>query len=1032
MRGRTLPHQLICRPPVARRWAFCILLLLIPRFVSSQPADLRFDQITTLNGLSQDVVTCIQRDHLGYLWIGTEDGLNRYDGYSISVYKRERERGTTPGANVVHGLCDYGDGGLLVAMQSGLMVYDRNKDRLERPKGALSAFTSSNTAHPARDVHGGYWFIVSGDSLVHYIPETDSLKVFTFSSGSRPGVAEGITNEFVDRRDSLWVITDSGVAVYHGGAGSFEMITIRYKGGADAKPVAPTTLAEDQSSNLWVGTVAGMYHLQRTSRTVSFVPLQHTVRDIVSGKLQWDSHGRLWIAGFAGLYCLDVQTMKSVHYSRVGGDPSSLSGDRIYDLYCDPSDILWIGTYRGGLNKVDLKTGRFGLIRNTVETPFAGKSNDIVSVYEDARGNAWIANGYGGATRIDAKTHEFRAFTHDPRNVASISAGEVSSITGDSTGAVWIAVGTNLDRFDPTTNSFTHAPVPHADPKDHPILTIYCDRHSTIWLGVQDLGVEHYLPSTKKFVQHNAMSPDTLFHRVDGAWAFLEDREGNVWWGGWGENINLHYYIPATNSLHSYQQPELQAARALVEDSDGSLWVGTWGNGMSHFDPHTSVIRQYLEQDGLPNNYIKGLIMDDHGTLWISTEKGISRFIPPSGPFKNFDIRDGLQGNFFYTGSFWKGHRGTLYFGGPSGLNVFSPDSIAEEAYDPPVILTSFRVLDKPQNLVRSGSTLHRVDLSHDEDILSFEYVSVDFTAPDRNRYAYMLEGFDRDWVDAGTRRYASYTHLDPGDYVFRVKGTNSDGKWSEHIAEIEISLHPAYWQTVWFRLAAVLLLSVLLYAVYRYRLAKLLEIEHTRSTIATDLHDDIGATLTSIALFSDLVRKEVAGQSPEAGERLERIAQISRSLLDKMNDIVWSINPENDTLEDLLLRMKELAVNLFSAKGIEYRIHIPDRLPGFRLSMSVRRNLFLIYKESVHNILKHSSATTAEIRVVLIAERRPRLTMTVQDNGTGFDVGHVRTGNGLKNIEQRAKLIHAIVEIQSHPGNGTTVLLRLPLKSPV
>jgi len=1028
MPARISRHRFFLHPIRATLWIVSILSFLVPRPVYTQPADIRFDQITTLNGLSQDVVTCVQRDQLGYLWIGTEDGLNRYDGYSISVYKRED--GNSAGSNVVHGVCDYGEEGLLVGMQSGLMLYDRNLDRLVRPKGALAAFGSSSTAHPLHDVRGGYWFIVSGDSLIQYLPATDSLKIFTFQSTSRPGTAENIIDEFVDSRDSLWVVTDSGFAVYHDGTGLFEMITIHDTNAKNGKTVSPTTLTEDRSSNLWVGTISGLYHFLRSSRTLSFVSLRQSVRDIVSGKLQWDSHGRLWIGGFDGLYCLDVQTMNSVHYSHVDGDPRSLSGDRLYDLYCDPSDILWIGTYRGGLNKTDLKEGRFGFIRNTAQTPFAGKSNDIVSVYEDVSGNSWIAGGYGGVTRIDGRTHEFRTFAHDPLNYASIGRGEVSSVTGDSSGVVWLAVGTNLDRFDPKTNSFTHLAVPYAEAKNHPLLTIYCDRHSNLWIGVQGIGVEEYVASARKFVQYNAMSPDTAFHRVNGVWAFSEDRAGNMWWGGWGENINLHYYVTARNSLRSYRQPELQDARAFVEDTDGSVWVGTWGNGLSRFDPRTGTIRQYLEKDGLPNNFVKGLLMDDNGAIWISTEKGISRFTPSSGSFKNFDVRDGLQGNFFYTGSAWKGHQGILYFGGPNGVNIFSPEAITEEKYDPPVILTTFRVLDTPRHF--DLSTPGSVELSHDEDIFSFEYVSLDLTAPDRNRYAYMLEGFDRDWVDAGTRRYVSYTHLDPGGYIFRVKGSNSDGKWSDHIAEVRITLHPAYWQTLWFRLFSALFVLVVLYAIYRYRLAKAIEIEHTRSAIATDLHDDIGTTLTSIALFSDLVRKEVEGQSPQAGERLERIAQTSRSLLDRMNDIVWSINPEHDTLEDLLLRMKELAVTLFSARGIEYTLTIPETLPGFRLTMTVRRNLFLIYKESVHNIVKHSSASTAEIRVVFTAERRPRLTMTIQDNGTGFDVDHARKGNGLKNIEQRAKLIHGSVEVRSRTGAGTTIVLQLPLKSPV
>ena len=469
----------------------------------------------------------------------------------------------------------------------------------------------------------------------------------------------------------------------------------------------------------------------------------------------------------------------------------------------------------------------------------------------------------------------------------------------------------------------------------------------------------------------------------------------------------------------------------MYEDDDGNLWVGTWGSGISRFTPATGELRQFTERNGLPNNFIKGILCDNRNNLWIATERGLSRFSMKEERFRNFDVHDGVQGNLFYSGSCWKGRDGRLYFGGENGLNAFYPDSIKDEEFSPPVVITALRVVDQPRALSKTLSSIDNIVLTHEENMFSFEFVALDYSAPERNQYAYRLEGFNNNWTEAGARRYASYTHLDPGEYHFVVRGTNSDGIWSNTLAGVSITILPAYWQTWWFRGGVLVAVFSLLYGFFRYRLNKLLEIERTRSAIATDLHDDIGASLTSIALFSDLARKEITSHPSQAAERLQRIADSSRVLLDKMNDIVWSINPENDSLEDIFLRMKELAVGMLGAKGIEYGIDIPAKIPDIKLPMSVRRNLFLIYKEILHNIVKHSQSTRTEITVGF-ESGQSMLTIQVNDNGKGFDPVTAKRGYGLNNIEKRAELLHAKVRFTSAVDSGSAVNLLIPLKSPL
>jgi len=856
--------------------------------VRSQPADVQFDHLTTYEGLSQDIVKTIFQDKFGFLWIGTEDGLNRYDGYTIKTYKNIPGDSTSLPGRVILGICDYGDDGLLVAMENGLSIYDRASDNFARPRGALEPFAQSTCYGPIEDHNGHYWLIVGGTKLLRYDRREDRITTMEPSTESR---SSALASVFLDRTDSLWIATDSSLALFLGDQLGFQHYPIR-RPGTNAK-VTALCITEDRHRDLWIGTTEGLYLFDRKSRTSTFVPLgisrsgNALDRGIITS-LGWDRRQRLWIGSFNGLFCLDTDNHRAVLYSPDADDKTSISSFRIYDLYIDPSDVLWVGGWNGGLNKADFKKERFGHIRNSPHTPFAGNSDVVSTVYEDVYGNVWLGGNSSEVTKIALSSNEYTHFFHHPRDSRSISTGDLACIVGDSTGVVWLATNSMLNKYEPKTKSFRRINVwPEGYPAGS-ILTIFLDRSGFLWIGTDAYGVERYDPRSGTFAQYNSLGSDTTYRRITSAWSFFQDRMGYLWIGGWQGNGNLHRLDTQTGKLVSYPQPQLRDVRSMYEDDQGNLWVGTWGVGMSRFTPSTGQVRQFTEQSGLPNNFVKGVLPDDRGNLWISTERGLSRFSMKSETFRNFSIRDGVQGNHFYSGSCWKGHDGRLYFGGENGLNAFYPDSITDEEFNPPVCITALRIVDQPRARGKTFSSTDAIVLTHEETMFSFDFVALDYSAPERNQYAYRLEGFNDNWTESGTRRYASYTHLDPGEYHFVVKGTNSDGMWSNRTADVRIIILPAYWQTWWFRSGLMAAVISLLYGLYRYRLNKLLEIERTRSAIATDLHDDIGASLTSIALFSDLARKEITSNPSQAIERLHRIADSSRMLLDKMNDIVW------------------------------------------------------------------------------------------------------------------------------------------------
>jgi two-component sensor histidine kinase len=438
-------------------------------------------------------------------------------------------------------------------------------------------------------------------------------------------------------------------------------------------------------------------------------------------------------------------------------------------------------------------------------------------------------------------------------------------------------------------------------------------------------------------------------------------------------------------------------------------------------DRDRPVFTRYMVKDGLPNDVIYGILEDSHGSLWISTNYGISRFDPENETFKNFDTRDGLHGNEFNTGAFCRTTEGTFIFGGVNGATEFHPDSLSESTFNAPVVLTGFNIFDKPAKFERSISGTEEITLSYKDNYFSFEFASLDYSKPDRNCFEYILEGLDREWTQAGTRHFAGYTHVDPGKYVFRVRGTNGDGIWSDQIASVRIIVTPPFWKTWWFIILAIITATATVAGFITYRVRQLLAIERLRSKIAADLHDDIGAGLTEISIMGEVITRKLPSDSKDlVTSEIDRIGSTSRHLIDSMSDIVWLVNPRRDSLFDLISRLGDSFKETLHAEDINFSIQNLHSLKNVRLSMEYRQNLFLIFKEALNNSLKYSGASDISLSVSLSGRR---LVMELVDDGRGFDIDTDQNGNGLRNMEQRAVLLRGTLTIKSARGSGTTVM---------
>jgi signal transduction histidine kinase len=495
--------------------------------------------------------------------------------------------------------------------------------------------------------------------------------------------------------------------------------------------------------------------------------------------------------------------------------------------------------------------------------------------------------------------------------------------------------------------------------------------------------------------------------------------------GTWGAAGKLNIF-DKTNGRFSRLQGMDQAkhntaidVRAITAGPDGIVWLGTWGNGLQRFDPGSGTFEYYYEHQGLANNFVKAMVFDKSGSLWIGTERGLSLYNPVIGRFRSFSVDDGLQGDLFLSGSAFRGSDGTLYFGGDRGLNFFHPDSIKDDLVPPPVVITGFRIFEKEQDPLFWRGRIAKLD--HGQDFISFEFVGLDYTSPLRNRYSYMLEGFDRDWIEAGSRRYAAYTHLDGGDYTFRVRASNSDGVWNTEGASLQIRVQPPFWKAWWFTPGVVLFLLAATFTGFRLWFRHQLALERLRQRIASDLHDDVGTELSSIVLGSQYLAKTLPlGESDRS--QIEKLGAAARNTHEMMRDIVWVLRSDNDTLEDLNLKMREVAARLLT--GRSHVFHAPRPGRTIRFHPETKRNLFLFYKEALNNIVRHSAATSVEISILPLEES---VELVITDNGAGFDEKRPVTGTGLQNLHARAEAMRATVSIQSNPGGGTRIYLRTP-----
>jgi len=1000
-----------------------------------RPQEASFRRYTADDGLESNAITCLLQDHRGFLWIGTGNGLYRFDGHKFKAFKRIPADPTSLADNSITTLYEDGFKQLWIGTNDGLNAFDPHTEKFAyyRNTQASADSTGRNFINAlSGDEHGTLWVGTNGDGFFQFNRAT---KRFTrvelnFPNPYKTGwlVVSDILRE-VTATNKIWLGTfKQGLLQLDPVSGNFTQYAHDPSDPQSLGSNIVISLCRDRHGTIWVGTHQGGLARVRDGHLTAGSILKHdrayfkTITSIVE-----DPDGILWLgtAG-AGLIAYDPETGRFKIFKSNPAHPRTLSDDWILAQLIDRAGNLWIGT-RSGLNKLQSSRKKITHVKKNSADPESLLDNSVNGIFEDRQGRLWVGTA-GGLSVFDAQSKLLANYKNDPKDTTSLSLNFVQIIGEDRRGDIWVGTfGGGLNRFNPERRTFARF---RANPADTTSLTqnfvttIYEDRAGDLWIGTLG-GLNKLNRRQNNFTRYKSSSKNPRALNHNGVTSMLEDREGRLWIGTYGGGLNL--FNRATGEFSHYTSDRANPnslsdniVYCLFEEANGVLWIGTNG-GLNRFDPETERFTHYLEKDGLPNNAVIGILGDAEGNLWISTNNGFCKFDDrqaASRKFVNFDARkDGLQANEFNQSAFYQNKNGELFFGGPNGLNRFYPQDLKPKSAVPVIVITAFNKFNKPVALDTAVSETAAIKLSYKDSFFSLDFAALDFTLPEKNEYAYKLEGFNEDWIYCGNQHTATFTNLNPGSYLFKVKGANSDGVWNENGAVLRVVITPLFWQTWWFRLFAVAAIIGMVVWLIRHRLERLLEIERLRVRIASDLHDDIGATLTKIALHSDLIQDDVG--SPEISASLRKISAMSRELVTTMSDVVWSIDARNDTAGHLIDRMRDFANSVCSPRQITVQFEQSGIDPNKNVSADVRQNLYLIFKEAVHNAAKYAEASQL---FITLKNLNGVFTMKIADDGQGFAAARRQSGHGLRNMQMRAQRLGAKLEVKTE--NGVIVTL--------
>ncbi|WP_457289715.1 two-component regulator propeller domain-containing protein [Pedobacter sp. UYP24] len=855
-----------------------------------QTRQIHFNHLDSRNGLSENNVNCILQDSRGFIWIGTRDGLNRFDGTNFKIFRHKHKDNSTLSNDFVTDLAEDHLGNIWIGTnEGGLNKYDRKQNRFysyehdEAKKNSIAA-TRINTIAVADDQT--IW-LGTTNGLDHFDPKTGTAIHYQTSAADPKSInSNAVTALLVDSQHRLWAGTQYGLGLFDSKTNSFHrFIADNSKGAISGNGV--TSIFEDSKKRIWIGTYDFGLNLFEES-TNTFRMFRHQAGQVNSlahddvKTISEDNSGNLWIGTEnGGLSILHPDTWHFITHVHDEINQNSLTNNSINIIKRDRAGNMWIGVYSSGLNLYKIQSNNFLHYNHTSSNSIS--NNFVLSFHEDSQENLWIGTDGGGLNFLDKKTGKFSAFMKNS-SPGSITGNYVLAIESDSAENLWIGTwGDGISIYNPRTKKFRTL---RNDPKDpgslgnNNVYSIAPGQGGEMWIGTFGSGLNKYNPRSDKFAHFEHNSADAHSISSNLITAIEPDRKGNVWVGT--NDGGLNYYDQKSNSFTRYESGKGNGLSDntitdILEDHLGNIWVTTFA-GLHKFNPRTSKFEVFSDKNGLSNHYTQAVVEDKHGILWVSSNGGLSKFNPKTKRFINFTVEDGIQSSEFKQKSALVSRSGEIYFGGNNGFNSFNPMTIGTADYQTPVVITKFQLFNKTVEVAKNSrdssplkldiSETKSIRLNHNQSFISFEFAALDAISPEKKRYAYKLEGFDTNWNEVGNNNNAVYTNLPPGKYVFKVKTQSSTGIWSPRMASIEVTIVPPFWATWWFRVLSVLVIFAIIYVVYRYRINSILK----QNELLENLVKERTAVIQNQANEMQALNEELQAQSEELTVQSEEL----------------------------------------------------------------------------------------------------------------------------------------------------------------
>lgn len=1020
MRGSARP--VIYRIATSLLFAICLS-------ISANPEQLPIRSYTTADGLPVDNVKRIIRDSHGFLWFCTRDGLSKFDGYQFTNYGKEQG---LPYPNV-NDLIESRDGSYWVATNGAGVSSFNPTERV--PFNSASRFkvysldsesASNRVNRLCEDREGRIW--AGTDTGLFYFDKAQDRFIRAMTERVE------INSLLVDRQGTLW--TGAGNKLWRRTPDG-RLIRYSFQAGRDLGRIF--SLVEDKGGNLWVGSwYAGLLRLDlqllphedsmlQVGKTKGSLDQYTHVQGAVIGAVE-DLHqspdGHLWIAASpdfttglgGGLFEFDGNKFR--RYGKAQG----LRSDHIKCLTDDSQTNLWLGSLDGAMKIVSNGFTTFGQsdgLRSGAAAIFENRSGELCTITE----RGMVVNRFEDGRFIPARFNVPKALEN------SKLWGTYQITFQDHQGDWWVPTSKGLMCF---ANVERMEQLARARPKAHYLLAgdrdmfdifrLFEDSEGDIWVSLASdarNGLVKWERATETFRYYTEAEGLPPFNPPA---SFCEDDKGNLWIGLYGGGLVRHRQgrftlfgnedgLPSGTIFHLYL------------DRSRRLWIASSSAGVGRIDDAEADRPQFVRltvANGLSSNVVYSVTEDNLGGIYFRTTRGVDRLNPVTGNIKRYTASDGLPAG---DGLGFRDRHGALWFTAFYGVARLMPEP--NEPPPPPVFITGVRINGEAREIADLGETrIGGLQLNPSENHLQIDFVGLAFGTGEALQYQYKLEGADADWQPLTSLRAVNYANLAPAAYRFVVRAVNAEGKVSPTAASVEFTILSPIWRRWWFLSIAATFVGLIAYALYRYRIARFLEIERVRTRIASDLHDDIGANLTKIAILTEVAQQQFGREETDGGP-LSSAARISRESLDSMGDIVWAINPKRDSLRELSRRMRGFATDIFTTRNIDFSFNAVDHDLDLKLGPDVRRDVFLIFKEAVNNAVRHSACSKAEIELKIEAAS---LVLIVCDDGKGFNVETAGEGNGLGSMHRRAENIDGTLDICSNLGKGTSVTLRTPI----